>query len=74
MKLASGKSKERERRMLKLFAAAIITATIAASGAVAFSTSADARAYCYNTRTGAFQHWGYCRVVCNGRHCRKVGW
>jgi hypothetical protein len=38
----------------------------------------NVRAFCYNKNTGAFAHWGQCRVVCNyygpGGQCRKVIW
>jgi len=51
---------------------------IAAVLAVAFSAPADARVFCYNKYTGAFAHWGNCRVVCTyygpGGYCRKVTW
>jgi hypothetical protein len=34
--------------------------------------------FCYNKRTGAFAHWGHCRVACTyygpGGYCRKVAW
>jgi hypothetical protein len=34
--------------------------------------------FCYHTNTGAFAHWGHCRVVCSyygpGGYCRKVTW
>ena len=34
--------------------------------------------FCYNKNTGAFAHWGHCRVVCSyygpGGTCRKVTW
>ena len=38
----------------------------------------NVRVFCYNKNTGAFSHWGACRVVCTyygpGGTCRKVGW
>jgi hypothetical protein len=38
----------------------------------------DQVVFCYNRNTGAFAHWGRCRVVCNyyglGGYCRKVTW
>jgi hypothetical protein len=36
----------------------------------------DQVVFCYNKNTGAFAHWGRCRVVCYGPggYCRKVTW
>jgi hypothetical protein len=38
----------------------------------------DQVVFCYNKNTGAFAHWGHCRVVCShygpGGYCRKVTW
>jgi hypothetical protein len=38
----------------------------------------NVRVFCYNKNTGAFAHWGACRVACTyygpGGTCRKVGW
>jgi hypothetical protein len=66
-----------EHIMSKLLATAAAVLTVAL-GASAFSTPADARVFCYNKNTGAFAHWGHCRVVCTyygpGGYCRKVTW
>ena len=49
-----------------------------AAGLADISNAEQVRVFCYNTRTGAFNHWGRCRVVCNyygpGGYCRKVAW
>ena len=56
-------------KLLALGFLAIIAVTLA---------GADASPFCYNKNTGAFAHWGHCRVVCNhygpGGSCHKVGW
>ena len=50
--------------------------SIAAS--LADISDVDQVVFCYNRNTGAFAHWGRCRVVCNyygpGGYCRKVAW
>ena len=71
--------------MKKTLLAAVAFACLAASGASAAPLSvvnADrlagaapaehVRTYCYNTRTGAFRHWGPCTNlfrVCDWRGC-----
>jgi len=49
-----------------------------AAGLAEISNVEQVRVFCYNTRTGAFNHWGRCRVVCNyygpGGYCHKVAW
>jgi hypothetical protein len=52
--------------------------SLIAAGFAEISNVEQMRAFCYNTRTGAFNHWGRCRVVCTyygpGGYCRKVAW
>jgi hypothetical protein len=59
-------------KMLALGFLAITAVTIAGTDA------SHARNFCYHTNSGAFAHWGACRVVCNhygpGGYCRKVTW
>ena len=49
-----------------------------AAGLAEISNVEQVRVFCYSTRTGAFNHWGRCRVVCNyygpGGYCHKVAW
>ena len=61
--------------MRKMLFALLGAATLALFGATqSFATPT----FCYNKSTGAFAHWGKCRVVCNhygpGGLCRKVAW
>ena len=55
-----------------------VNGSLIAAGLADISNVEQVRAFCYNTRTGAFSHWGRCRVVCNyygpGGYCRKVAW
>jgi hypothetical protein len=59
-------------KLLALGFLAIIAVTLAGADA------SHAAPFCYNKNTGAFAHWGHCRVVCNhygpGGSCHKVGW
>jgi hypothetical protein len=52
--------------------------SLIAAGLADISNVEQVRAFCYNTNTGAFSHWGRCRVVCTyygpGGYCRKVAW
>jgi len=60
--------------MRKMLLALFGVATLVLFGA----NQALAAPFCYNKNTGAFAHWGKCRVVCNyygpGGTCRKVVW
>jgi hypothetical protein len=60
--------------MRKLLLALLGVATLALFGA----DQSHAATFCYNKVTGAFNHWGPCRVVCDhygpGGTCRKVSW
>ena len=42
-----------------------VNGSLIAAGLADISNVEQVRAFCYNTRTGAFSHWGRCRVVCN---------
>jgi hypothetical protein len=61
--------------MRKVLLALLAVATLALFGA---NQALAAPTFCYNKNTGAFAHWGKCRVVCNyygpGGQCRKVTW
>ena len=61
--------------MRKMLLALLGVATLALFGA---TQSIAAPTFCYSKTTGAFAHWGKCRVVCNyygpGGQCRKVAW
>ena len=52
--------------------------SLIAAGLAGISNVEQVRVFCYNRRTGAFNHWGHCRVVCTdygpGGYCRKVAW
>jgi hypothetical protein len=52
--------------------------SLIATGVADISNVEQVRVFCYNTNTGAFNHWGRCRVVCTyygpGGYCRKVAW
>ena len=60
--------------MRKLLLALLGVATLALFGA----GESHAAPFCYNKNTGAFAHWGPCRVVCDhygpGGRCGKVTW
>jgi len=63
--------------MYKLLATVAVALTVAL-GVSALATPASARTLCYSKSTGAFAHWGKCRVVCThygpGGYCGKVTW
>jgi hypothetical protein len=52
--------------------------SLIAAGLADISNVELVRSFCHNTRTGAFNHWGRCRVVCTyygpGGYCHKVAW
>jgi hypothetical protein len=59
-------------KLLALGFLAITAITLAGTAA------SHAAPFCYNKRTGAFAHWGHCRVTCTsygpGGYCHKVTW
>jgi hypothetical protein len=72
----NSKRKENNVRKLLLVCAIGVAGIV---GASAFSTSAEARVFCYNRITGQFLNWGHCKPragVCNyygpGGYCRPV--
>jgi hypothetical protein len=59
-------------KLLALGFLAIAAVTLVGTGA------SRAAPFCYNKNSGAFAHWGHCRVACTyygpGGYCRKVTW